>query len=640
VVSRAHVLSFLSILVPPTSRWPPGMPASVIGTTLSSTETFRVMAIEQHGGKAIADEDQRSRSAVVAPARTRPALVGRATALLERLSPVSDADRVGEAVSPHVVTGGGEPRLPASRERGFGGDGERASVLSYVRIGLAITSGFAGSLLIVGTSPVWKGAPPGWRLEVPGLYGLTTGNSFLAAATFVIGVLLMALGWLGLVGHTSRRVGPERQRLKIVIAVVLLWAIPFMLAPIQLSSDAYSYGAQGDLSSLGHDPSVAVIDDLPIKASNPFYKASDSIWRKSPAPYGPVAVGTEKFIVTVTGFDVNNAMWGFRALAVVGTLMTGFGVFVIARKRGVSGPLAIAFAVGNPLVLIHLIGGAHNDALMMGLLLLGMAAFETGRKILAVTFVTLAVCVKLPAVLALAFIAWNWKGKDVDWKERVKAFPVVGAITAGLTAVLCLAAGIGLGWIGALKSTGTVYSTFSVFTKLGFLTADLLSVIGIHVNSLHVVDIARAIGLLTAAALIGAILVRSPRYGVTKSVGLASVVLIICGPVIWPWYLPAGFALLAASGMRRYRPSVIVLVVAASIFVFPTSVDPIEGLSRYQHWLGMGAVVGIAGLCMGAQYVARLVEERRNRLVIDGVTIDQILVGSPEEIATSVAARS
>jgi hypothetical protein len=597
------------------------------------------MAIEQHGGKAVADEDQRSRAATVAPARTRPALVGRATAILERLSPVSDADRVGEAVSPHVVTGGGEPHLPSARERGFGGDGEPARVASYLRIGVAVASGFAGSVLIVGTSPVWKGAPPGWRLEVPGLYGLTTGNSFLAAATFVIGVLLMALGWLGLVGHTTRRVGPEGQRLKLVIAVALLWAIPFMLAPIQLSSDAYSYGAQGDLASLGYDPSVVGPNALPIHASNPFWRASDSVWRDAPAPYGPVAVGTEKAIVTVTGFNVNSAMWGFRALAVLGVVLSGIGVFVIARKRGVSGPYAVAFAVANPLVLIHLIGGAHNDALMMGFLVLGMAAFETGRKILAVVLITLGVCVKLPAILALAFIAWNWKGADAHWKERIKAFPLVGAITAGLTAVLCLAAGIGLGWIGALKSTGTVYSTFSVFTKLGFLTADLLGVIGIHVNSLHAVDIARAIGLLVATVGMAVILVRSPRLGVTKSVGLASVLLIVCGPVIWPWYLPAGFALLAASGMRRYRPSVIVLIIAASVFVFPTSVDPIEGLSRYQHWLGMGAVVGIAGLCIGAQYVARLVEERRNRLVIDGITIDQILVGSPEEIATSVASR-
>jgi len=595
------------------------------------------MAIEQQGAKLAADDD-------VAPLATTGVrerkLGARASAFLDRISPISDEERVGEAVSPHVVVGGGGGHDASTRDRGFGGDGDKVRTRSYLRLGAAATAGMAGSLLIVGTSPVWKGAPPGWQIKIPGLFGLTTGESVLAAVTFVIGVLLMALGWLGLVGHTVRRVGPERQRLKVVLAIAVLWAIPFMLAPIQLSSDAYSYGAQGFLASLGHDPSVAVIDDLPNRGSNQFYKSSDPIWRKAPAPYGPVAVGAEKAIVTVTGFDVNNAMWGFRALAVMGTIMTGFGVFVIARKRQVSTPLALAFAVGNPLVLIHLIGGAHNDALMMGLLVLGMAAFETSRKVLAVVLVTLAVCVKLPAVLALAFIAWNWKGKDAHWKERLTSFPLVGGIVAALTAVLCVAAGIGLGWITALKSTGTVYSTFSVFTKLGFLTTDLLGLIGIHVDSYRAVDIARAIGLLVAGVLITIILVRSPRLGITQSVGLALVVLIICGPVIWPWYLPAGFALLAASGTRRFRPSVIVLIVAASVFVFPTSVDPIEALSRYQHWLGMAAMWGIGALCIAAQYVARVMEERRGRLVIDGVTIDQILVGPAESIATSVSSRS
>jgi hypothetical protein len=59
--------------------------------------------------------------------------------------------------------------------------------------------------------------------------------------------------------------------------------------------------------------------------------------------------------------------------------------------------MALAIAVANPVVMIHLIGGAHNDALMMGLLLVGLASWERGRKLLAVALVTLALCVKLPA---------------------------------------------------------------------------------------------------------------------------------------------------------------------------------------------------------------------------------------------------
>ncbi len=549
----------------------------------------------------------------------------RASSVLTRWSPTDADDLVGEAVSPHVPSaGGGQGTQDPSA--GYGGDGVAPSAQSTGRLVLAALAGFAGAVLIVGTSPWWHLAPAdAWRLNVPGL--ATSGNPFYAAATFVLGLVLLAVGWLGLVGHMSRGVGPSRQRLKLVIAIGLLWSIPFMLAPIQLSTDAYSYSAQGDLASLGFDPSTVGPNKLPNHATNKFWAAADPVWRNSPAPYGPLAVATEKAVVTVTGFDVSHAVWGFRALAVFGVVLSGVGVFVIARSRRLSPPLALALAIANPVVLVHLVGGAHNDALMMGLLIIGMAAFERSRKVLAVVLITLAVAVKLPAILALAFVAWNWKGRDARWQERLIDFPIVGGIAVAVLGVLSAIAGIGFGWITALSGTGSVYSTFSVFTKLGFLSSDLLNAVGLNVDAIQAVGIARALGLLVAAGLIGLLVTRSHRYGATKSLGLALLIITLCGPVVWPWYMPAGFALLAAAGVKRFRPTLIVLIIASSALVFPTSVNPIQELSRYQHWLGFGVVLLIVALCVAAQYIARLQEDHRTRLTIGGRRIDQVLVG-------------
>lgn len=570
------------------------------------------MAIDPQGGAATPDTDL---PVSAPPAPPPPGLRQRVAARLATISPTADdAVRAAEPVSPHVVTGGDGPTGPGAEGGGSGGGPVPA--VAYTRLVLALVAGLAGSVLLAGTSPVWRLAPADtWRVIVPGL-NHPGDSSFYAGVTFVVGVALMSLGWLGLVGHMRRGIGSPRNQLKWLLAVSVLWAVPMLVSPIQLSTDAYSYAAQGSMASRGIDPSAHGPNALPHY--DPFWRAADPIWRDAPAPYGPVSVGLGKATVTLTGFDVAHAVWGFRALAVAGVLMAGVGVYLIARKRDASPALALALAIANPLVLIHLVGGAHNDSLMMGLLVLGVAAFDRNRKVTAVVLVTMAVAVKLPAVLALAFIAYQWKGKDVDWKQRLIGFPIVGVISGALIAFMCLVAGIGIGWITALSSTGKVYSTFAVFTKLGFLAADLLNAVGISVDPLtSTVPIARDLGLLVAAALIVALVVKSPKLGLPRGIGLALLVLILCGPVVWPWYLPAGFALLAAAGVKRYRPTMIVLVVSASLLVWPTSVNSIEGLSRYQHWLGFGVVLIIAAACVAAQYIARLTENRRRRLGLD-----------------------
>jgi hypothetical protein len=514
---------------------------------------------------------------------------------------VPAAGSVGETVSPHVVPPEPVPGSPRRRSP----NGWSSSVL----VTLAVAVGLAGSLILAGTAPVWYLAPVSWRLTVPGL--LSPGDPLYSAITFVLATVLMCLGWVGLVGHMRRGTGSRRNRTLWVVAAAALWSIPLLLGPIQLSTDAYSYSAQGALADMGLDPTSVGPNALPNHSTNEFWRAADPVWRDAAAPYGPVAIGLAKVTVAVTGYDVATSAMGFRALAVAGVVMTGVGVYVIARKRRVSAPLALAFAVANPVVLIHLVGGAHNDALMMGFLVLGMASFERGRKVLAVVLVALAIAVKLPAVIALAFIAWNWSAPDARWKQRIKDFAIVGAIAATVITIGCFVVGIGVGWLVALQNTGKITSTFAVFTKLGFLLTDLLHAVGLDVEAMDVVGVVRLLGLAAAAIGILVLMVKSPKIGVTKAVGFAMLVFVLCSPVVWPWYLPAAFALLAASGLKSYRPSMIVLVVSASLLVWPTSVTSVPTLNAYQHWLGFGVAVLIAVACVAAQYLSARVERSR-----------------------------
>lgn len=468
---------------------------------------------------------------------------------------------------------------------------------------LAATAGFVGVLLIVASAPVWRNAAPTWRLTVPGIPHPPQ-SSLHAALWFFGGLLLMWVGWLALF---------RDRRLAVVLVVIGIWAIPPLLSTPLLSNDAYAYAAQGAMAADGIDPTAEGAYSL---HRGPFLNAVDPIWRDSPAPYGPVAVQLSAWAVDATGHDPAAAVWSMRAYAFAGVVMTAVGVVLLARQHEVAVAPAVTAGVGGPLVLLHMIGGSHNDALMMGLLALGMAAFGAHRRVLSVVMVIIAAAVKLPAAVALAFIGWNWRAAPgTGFWSRVTSTGVVGAVAVSVLVAQTLAVGIGTGWITALSDTGTVTTTFSMSTKLGFLAHDIAGLVGFEVGEDTMIAASRLVGLAVAAGICAWLLWRSPQIGVTRSVGMALVVTVLLGPVVWPWYLPAGLALLAASGLGRFTPSYVVLTLAASLFVWPSSVDPVHSLQDRGHLLGLGFLSLVAIAAWAAQLltprVAAWAEQRR-----------------------------
>ena len=99
--------------------------------------------------------------------------------------------------------------------------------------------------------------------------------------------------------------------------------------------------------------------------------------------------------------------------------MIGFGVAMLARGLGRDPGEAFVLAAMNPLVLLTLIGGAHNDAIMTGFLVIGLALAVQRHPVWALFFVAVATAIKAPAAIGLAFVAWNWLGPDATLKQRI-----------------------------------------------------------------------------------------------------------------------------------------------------------------------------------------------------------------------------
>src|SRR5258708_14747284 len=95
-----------------------------------------------------------------------------------------------------------------------------------------------------------------------------------------------------------------------------------------------------------------------------------------------------------------------RQLEIAGVVLIAISLPALARAAGKDPARAVWLGVLNPLVLFHFIGGGHNDALMIGLIVAGLAVATTGarRPMFGVVLCMVAATIKVPAVIPAAFI--------------------------------------------------------------------------------------------------------------------------------------------------------------------------------------------------------------------------------------------
>src|SRR5262249_34932201 len=135
----------------------------------------------------------------------------------------------------------------------------------------------------------------------------------------------------------------------------------------------------------------------PAAVPGPFLDDVSGMWWHTPAPYGPVFLVLARAVVAVGGGHVVPTVLGMRALALVGVLLLVCSLLRLARHCGVAPDRALWLAALNPLVLLHFISGAHNDALLVGLVVTGLVLVLDRRPVLGVGCVALAALVKAPA---------------------------------------------------------------------------------------------------------------------------------------------------------------------------------------------------------------------------------------------------
>ncbi|WNG85627.1 alpha-(1-_6)-mannopyranosyltransferase A [Mycobacterium sp. ITM-2016-00317] len=377
------------------------------------------------------------------------------------------------------------------------------------------------------------------------------------------GVALMLLAWLWL----GRRVVDRTASEYTMRATTAFWLAPLLLSVPVFSRDTYSYLAQGALLRDGFDPYVVG----PVVNVNSLLDNVSPIWTTTTAPYGPAFILVAKFVTMLVGDDVVAGTMLLRLCMLPGLALLIWAAPRIARRVGGNGPAALWICVLNPLVIIHLMGGVHNEMLMVGLMAAGIALCLAGRNIGGVTLIAVAVAVKATAGLALPFMVWVWARalRERRGFSPAKSFAVAAAgsvvVFVAVFAVLSLAAGVGLGWLTALAGSVKIINWLTIPTA----TANLVnSVVGLvlPVNFYAVLETTRIIG-------IGIIAISAPvlwwRYrhsdrDALKGIALLMAVVVLFVPAALPWYYTWPLAVIAALATSRRS---IALIAAFSTWI-------------------------------------------------------------------------
>lgn len=451
--------------------------------------------------------------------------------------------------------------------------------------------GATGAVLMA-IGALGAGAQPVLQNPIQGVrvLGLAARMPSAALAVTMIGTVTVVLSWLLLgrftLGRRDADGQPRRLSRSQLDRTLLLWIVPLTVAPPMFSKDVYSYLAQSEIAARGLDPyGVGPAEALGV--DHVLTRTVPTIWRDTSAPYGPAFLWLGEKISYLTGDNIVAGIFVHRLLALLGVGLIVWALPRLARRCGVAPVAALWLGAANPLLLLHLVAGVHNEALMLGLMLAGVELAlrgidsepdpsrlrSAGWLAAGTALVALSSMIKIPSLLALGFVgmalARRWGGTV---RAILAAAAVLGFGSLVVVAAISWGTGLGLGWTNTLGTATEVRSWMSIPTLLGLGTGLVGVLLGLGDHTTAVLSITRPIAALVAAFVTVRMLlaVLTGRLHPVGALGVSLGAIVLLFPVVHPWYLLWAVIPLAAWATRPiFRVPAIVFSTVVSVILMP-----------------------------------------------------------------------
>jgi hypothetical protein len=312
----------------------------------------------------------------------------------------------------------------------------------------------------------------------------------------------------------------------VVRGAIVAFVAGFAVAPVLLSHDVYSYvgyarlGVRHGLDPYVHPPLAAPED--------PAY--AQVAWTETTSAYGPLFTLAT---YPLAWLPVGAAVAVLKAVAALSVLGLAAVVSRLAAWRGADPLRAAAFVALNPLVLVHVVGGAHNDGLTTLLAMLAVAALLSARELSGGAALVAAVATKASAAFLAPFALLG-----STRRKRLLAGALVA--TAAIAIAACLA--FGWNWLHGFGLAGENQDRTS-YMSIPIATARLTGLDPDAVRLAAAALFAAAVAYLLAWTWRGGDWIRAAAW--------AALALLLATSWLLPWYL---VWLLPLAAISRDRP--------------------------------------------------------------------------------------
>lgn len=331
--------------------------------------------------------------------------------------------------------------------------------------------------------------------------------------------------------------------------VPLLFLTGFLASPLiaytgLFSDDVYLYNMYGRMiDSYGANPLLHAPSAF---AHDPHYPWVH--WKALPSSYGPLWLMVSAPLSALAGDSLSAAIIVYRSAALLLHLSVAATIWMVLRRTRPRDALAFTvFYAWNPLVLLEVVGNAHNDVFVALFAVLMMAAVAHRAWASAAFFGACAVMVKPYAVLLMPALAMRILRTPAaarpQWRRLAVPLLVFGAACIGLS--LPLWAGMPHMLANIARNPASYAYTNTLWEPL---TTVLASWLGTTTAALRepYVSAVRMSCFLTGALWI---LTRAwARRDMAKTSFALWMLFTLTAAWVWPWYVLPAIALSVFAG--------------------------------------------------------------------------------------------
>ena len=470
---------------------------------------------------------------------------------------------------------------------------------------------------------------------------LLTGVSMATIAVLVRGprasyrssflLLLGASAGLAILFALERRQRRLDRRL-VIGATGALLAIAVIVPPAQ-ASDLWLYASYGRMVS---EHRVSPYENSPSRfADDPLYSRVPEAWRDTHSPYGPAFVAVAAAGTEVAGRSPLAVRLFFQMLAAVAV-----AIALVLIDRRTKDSLAWLLLGVNPLVVLHVVNGAHNDALAGLALLIGVLLAMAQRPALAGLVLAIAALVKILLLLPLAVVlVWLWKSRGL------RAALVAGYVATGVVLGGYALAG-GTAAFKPLEESRQGVSRASIWNGPRRAVTTELIEDGMRGRDAGVVARERVVlwaNLSVAGLALALIAPRLRAQSPALLAGGAVLAYLLAGAYVMPWYTVWALPVLAltarswVTGLGLAQGGVLLLAYVPD----PSRLGPIDPLATISPWQSLrydifavwvplaevGLIVVVLGL--SARSLWRTTASRRGYVAMSATTPKWSLANVP-----------